>query len=668
MTEQELCRQLGIPADAETVVILSQTSHLDWDWLTTFPELCSNASSPYFDGTGGRPAFEIFDAAVERITANVTANPPYYYSVAEVAFLQAYGEHDPQNIEKLKRCKEHLHLCGGGMTSPDNLLPHGETFIRNFLLAERWNAAHLRLPVQNLWIPDDFGHDSQLPVAVAAMGLVGAGFARVPGALWENKCPGSPTDHSPSLWSQLTDHSADFVWRANDGSELLAHYMTGGYSQGDKVGLDPTTNIAAYCTANLGSATTRYLFVPVGSDFQPPVGSFPDGKNLLELVNAWNQGAASDGETGARRPWAVAATFDHYLQLVSYHRARLTRRSFDGVPYWLGIFASRPANKILHYSASRTLLAAEVLGLVADGAGRRERTGRFVTPNPARQARQREAWAALVPSTHHHYITGTSGTSTHDVAIDVNSIEQLPRLQLAASMAGALCTAAVEEIARGVDVPARTNAFPVVVCNPLGFPRRGIAALPGGASFTAASTVPTGDEPAGAVQQADDGSLLFVASAPSLGYSTTFINTLPTTLPAPAVTLRPAGPGAYELSNGLLTVLVDATRGGITAFNDLRGANPSAGVLTGIGNELVFYTDTGNIYRYGNEPMPAWAIDPEGGIRLVKLPQRLAWTAEGVESGPHARRCGCRRRRCSPARRTATPAPTPWWWANPSCG
>jgi alpha-mannosidase len=595
MTEADTRSRLGIPADAANVIILSQSSHLDWDWLVTFPELCSDPNSPYFhQNTSGRPAFEIFDAAVELILKNASAQPPYYYSVAEVGFLQAYAN-VPGKLQPLQQCRQFLTLCGGGITSPDNLLPHGETFIRNSLVAQRWNAGTLRLPVQNLWIPDDFGHDSQLPVAVAAMGLVGAGFARVPGSATYTTPSQPPYPTSTSLSDQLARDGVDFLWRANDGSQIVGHFMQNGYSQGDKVGEgDPMANIKCYYDENRAGSKTPYVFIPVGSDFLPPVGFAPGTKSLLDLVNQWNA-AHGNGATG---PFAVAGTFDQYVQLVWPHLGPSNARPFDAVPYWTGMFSSRPANKIFHYDASRTLLAAEVLGLIADSAVLPGQGPTYPRPNPTRLAAQHAAWDALVPSTHHDYITGTSGTQF----MDVNKVEQLPLLTRAKNQAQALCTAAVAQIADGIRTQQVPGATPVVVCNPLGFARRGMVVLPGGAATDAQSAlgIPGVSE---LVQPAKEGSLLVMASAPSLGYSTVLLRTTPPAPGLPRASLNNPDPGVYVLRNEFIEVEVTFDAGGgIGALRDLRSTTPSANLLRGTGNDLAFYTDTGNIYRYGNEP------------------------------------------------------------------
>lgn len=617
-TEQEIRQELGIPDDAQQVILFSQSSHLDWDWLETFPTLCDNADNPYFSyGTNAerKPAFTIFDAAVALVTANQAQTPPYYYSVAEIGFLQAYAESTAARLQGLKDCGTFLHLCGGGITSPDNLLPHGEAFIRNFLVAQGWYAANLGLPVMNAWIPDDFGHDSQLPVTVAAMGLAGAGFARIPGANDQGPAA-TPIDGSNSLANTLgppSNEGVDFQWAANDGSTILGHWMIDHYCQGDDIGSgNPNTNILGYYNTNASSSPTPYIFVPVGCDFAMPVA------DLVTYMNGWNtgSGAASYAGTGA---WAVAATFDHYIQLISFHTSKLTtRQPFDAIPYWLGHYASRPANKIVHYRASRILVAAEVMGVVADIAA-----GAVSGGNASRLAWEQAAWAALVPSTHHDYITGTAGAQY----TDVNAEEQLPRLRLSTSLAQDLLGDATEELRLGINPGTAPNAWatPVMVCNPLGFPRTDLVSLPGGAGIGAVSLYNATQNQL--VQQNADGSLLFVASAPSLGYDTVFLNTQNTSPQHAAVSISNSGT-AWTLSNGVISVTINqASQWGITSMS-AAGSTTSIIASGDIGNALTFYNDpNGNLYRYGNET--------EGSLGMsLASPTFTAGNPVVLESGP----------------------------------
>src|SRR5262245_50904381 len=82
-TEECLRRELGIPADASRVVIISQSSHLDWDWRHTFED--------YFSGPLVDPLLFVLPGPVDTILSDAVglmtrfhgSGAPYYYSVAE---------------------------------------------------------------------------------------------------------------------------------------------------------------------------------------------------------------------------------------------------------------------------------------------------------------------------------------------------------------------------------------------------------------------------------------------------------------------------------------------------------------------------------------------------------------------------------------------------------
>ncbi len=125
--ESGLRAMLNIPPGAEKVLILSQSSHLDWDWLLPFPILFDNSpqtTSSYFS-TNVQPASVIFTDAASFLCPDGQPNPAYYYSVCEMGFLQAFAEKYAEQFGILIEAGDNLHIVGGGITSPDNLLPHG---------------------------------------------------------------------------------------------------------------------------------------------------------------------------------------------------------------------------------------------------------------------------------------------------------------------------------------------------------------------------------------------------------------------------------------------------------------------------------------------------------------------------------------------------------------
>src|ERR1044072_2928225 len=241
-TEQEILASLGLSQSQITgilngtnrLLLLDASAHLDWDWLLPFPTLTKYIDNPndyssrarwYFHQNGVGCVNDILTSAT-----TLLSNPSFRYSTCETGFLRGFAQVNPAGFQALLAAGASGNRYtseGGGITSPDNLYSHGEAFIRNYLLGHYWlsqNAPGIA-PGQVLWIPDDFGHDPELPVVAQAMGMIAAGFERLPGV---NESGGSikPIDGSPNLANQiLAEKKIDFNWTAADGSTMSAHWL-----------------------------------------------------------------------------------------------------------------------------------------------------------------------------------------------------------------------------------------------------------------------------------------------------------------------------------------------------------------------------------------------------------------------------------------------------------
>lgn len=602
--------ELGVPPQADRVLILSQSSHLDWDWLRTFDD--------YYTEQVDR----IFTNALALLTQSHAAPAHYYYSIAEMGYLQRFLAGQPERRDALRAVGSDLRIVGGGITSPDNLLPRGESFIRDYLVGKTWLDAALALPLRAAWIPDDFGHDAQLPVTLAALGFDAVGFARVPGVDSSRSFGSSGTPRPGSLAEELLGSSLDFVWEAADGSRVLAHWMPRGYCQGDDIDLpiagrptagesaDAIAHMQRYLADNGPASPTPYVFVAIGCDFAVPK------PRLLDYIDAWN--ASEYPQTGV---WAVAASFDHYAQLIGAYRDALPVRRFDPTPYWTGFYASRPVLKTVHDAATRTLLAAEVFGALADGIERgdsqawRERVA-------ARTQALHQTWETLVPSNHHDFVTGTAPDLVYHG-------EQEPRLAQAVAHAETQRDAALAELAAAIAPSARTGEQAVAVFNALGFERDGLVELDDGAD-AAATAVRTDAGETVSVQRSADGRLLFPAAAPSFGYATVYL-TGGEARPAAGgrgatVTVSPDGSSIILENEVLRAELTRESGWGLGSVVDIAsGAELIAAGAAG--NVFVIYDDRGGLYRFGNE-MSGCTLTP----RVSDAPQAAA--AEVLEAGP----------------------------------
>ncbi len=170
--ERSIREQLGVPENASSVLILGMDAHMDWDWLNTFQTLVFDGNQNY--GDINRAVQLIINQAWKLMIDNQTQGKAYMYSICEMGFVRAALELTPDLVTQFEKdnLKEQLSIEGGGITSPDNLLPHGEAFIRNYLVGLAWQQATLGLPSIYAYIPDDFGHDAELPVMLEAMGFI----------------------------------------------------------------------------------------------------------------------------------------------------------------------------------------------------------------------------------------------------------------------------------------------------------------------------------------------------------------------------------------------------------------------------------------------------------------------------------------------------------------
>jgi alpha-mannosidase len=96
-----------------------------------------------------------------------------------------------------------IELSGGQWVEPDNLVPSGESHVRQGLYAQRYFLSRFGRTATVAWDPDVFGHGNTLPQIFRHVGLEGYYFHRM-----------LPTDDSGSPIGK-------FVWQGPDGAQVL---------------------------------------------------------------------------------------------------------------------------------------------------------------------------------------------------------------------------------------------------------------------------------------------------------------------------------------------------------------------------------------------------------------------------------------------------------------
>lgn len=611
--EQALREKLGIPDTASIVLIMEQSSHMDWDWDNTFLGYYTGYNSI----DGHQPVCKTFDTALNL----VQTQKQYYYTFCEMAFLKQYLQDNPSQINTITNNKDRISISGGGVTSAENLICHGEAFIRNYLLGRKWAMDTIAIAeVNQMWLPDDFGFDNQLPILLQAMGYEGVGFARIPIASQPYMENCTSVSNSPDQYLRH-NKELDFVWMATDGSQVQAHWLAHGYQEGNNLYSrydkpfqqcdkdDKQCILRELVCENLCCTNTDqipYMFVPIDDDFCAPY------EDLLTQINNWNSNSSTSGScdncstnVNPQSVYIVAATFDSFIQLVNLHttddkgNSTLRRVHFgtsqDAIvlapnPYYSGCYGSRPDLKLNHYETARMLLAAEAFEVIIEYlAGCNESI--FFWTNQATGYRQQltETWTYLMPSTHHDFVTGTSPD-------DVYGFEQSLNLLAARQAAASVLEQVLSSIAKCIKTNANTGEQAIAIFNPIGIDQSGLVEInsPDIGQWQSVRT----DERSGLlpIQRTVTGAILFIAQAPSFGYSTVYLSTeLPGETAIDIVSCRNNGDGTFTLANGNVKAVISSQ--GIVSFVDSNNVS----VLKGIGNQLAFYYDQGGLYRFGNE-------------------------------------------------------------------
>lgn len=186
--------------------------------------------------------------------------------------LKDYLEIRPENREKLvSYIKDYRIQCGPWYILPDEFLVSGEAHIRNLWLGERMAE---RLGYHNLdvgYLPDTFGHISQMPQILCGFGIDNAMVWRGVG--------GDPATCK-----------GEFRWEAADDSQVLAHWFPEGYYQmpflhldnPDRPYEDKIGRIRRLVETFGRHATTECILLPYGGDHRPIDRRLP---GLLERAN-----------------------------------------------------------------------------------------------------------------------------------------------------------------------------------------------------------------------------------------------------------------------------------------------------------------------------------------------------------------------------------------------
>lgn len=170
-------------AKKDTIHVIGH-AHMDMNWLWT-----------YFE------TMKMCNDNLRQTVAFMEEYPDFTMIQSQAAVYKFVQKVDPPLFKKVQKyVKEgRLELGGGMWTEGDSNLSSGEAFSRSFLLGQRYFNHHFGKMAKVGWLPDNFGHVSQLPQMLKLAGM---------DYFYFHRC-------KPYLGS--------FWWEGPDGSKVLCY-------------------------------------------------------------------------------------------------------------------------------------------------------------------------------------------------------------------------------------------------------------------------------------------------------------------------------------------------------------------------------------------------------------------------------------------------------------
>ncbi|MCL6442376.1 MAG: alpha-mannosidase, partial [Alicyclobacillus sp.] len=245
-------------------VIVYHHTHWDREWWATFQEIRHSLVK-----------------LIDELLDILEADPDFksFFLDGQTIVLQDYLEIRPENRERLLQMIRagRIH-CGPWYILPDEFLVSGEAHIRNLWLGLKLaeELGFSNLPVG--YLPDTFGHISQMPQILQGFGL---GQAMV----WRG------------LGGSVEEMPQEFWWESPDGSRVFTYWFPDGYYMVDFLHFDNPEKTYEETFGRVRRslerwkprASTQWLLMPYGGDHRRADPRLP---RLLREVNAEFSGFA----------------------------------------------------------------------------------------------------------------------------------------------------------------------------------------------------------------------------------------------------------------------------------------------------------------------------------------------------------------------------------------
>jgi len=217
-------------------IIAYNHTHWDREWYKTFQDFRIRFA-------------EVMEILVEEINFG---NIDVFYLDGQTVVLEDYFGLYPEKKEVVQKLVEEKKIIlGPWYALADEFLVSGEALYRNLFLGIK-QSKDLGCNDFIGYLPDSFGHNSEIPRILSDFGIKNA-----------------------VLWRGAGDFSSEFRWQSADNSQVLATYLIEGYFQNfihDKISpKKKAENLKKFLDKIKEFSTSDCILLPIGGDHLAPV-------------------------------------------------------------------------------------------------------------------------------------------------------------------------------------------------------------------------------------------------------------------------------------------------------------------------------------------------------------------------------------------------------------
>jgi alpha-mannosidase len=505
-------------------------AHLDTQWRWEYPQVIRE----YLPKTM-HDNFALFEKY-----------PHYTFNFSGANRYRMMKEYWPQDYAKLKQyvAAGRWFPAGSSMEEGDVNSPSAESIIRQILYGNQYFRREFGRTSAEYMLPDCFGFPASLPSILAHMGLRGFSTQKL---TWGSAAPvggpGSPENTPVGIPFNVG------LWEGPDGRRIIAAFNPGSYGgqvrediSKSPVITDPNarnnpmdwpgrverngrvsglfTDYHYYGTGDTGGAPSEAsvrMMEAIVTKGMAPLPSAPANRGQGQQPNPISAAEVRVGDGPLR---VVSATAEQmFLDIKPDQMARL--------PVFKGelMLTNHSAGSISSQTYQKRWNRKNEL--LADAAEKASVAAAWLGGRPYPQQRLNNAWTLVMGGQFHDILPGTATPKAFEFSWndDVIAMNQFAEV----------VTSATEAIASGMNT--QTKGAAVVVYNPLNIEREDVVeatiSFPNGAPKAVRVFGPDGSEvPA----QLSNGKVLFLAKAPSVGY--TVYDVQPVETPSASSTLK----------------------------------------------------------------------------------------------------------------------------------